>query len=147
MPAFFLPGNETLSDYFEKFERLDRSNSSTPEPSLGGEVGDVATWGSAGGVAGFVLLLASAVVVARRYFGAFEQIAQSISSLLAAITAVVRRRNEPEAPPEIPMRAMPRNLTDEERLRAERAQRLAHCVQGQHLYSLVNESYRGPSWI
>ena len=103
------------------------------------------TWGPVGGVGGFLLLLASAVAVAHRYWGAFETLSHSLSNLMDAAAAFVRGRTDPPPSEPTPMEPMG-NLSDDDRIR-ENARRIAQSARDHHLSAQPDRTYVNQSWI
>ena len=144
---YFPTSNETLSDFFDRFEQ-GPSPSTTHDASMADEGADVAMWGSVGGAGGFLVVLAAAVAVLQKYWGLAERIVQSVTRLLNAITALVNAPREPTPSAPEPHRPTPRNLSDDEIVMREQAERIARLAQGRHLYTVANEgAYVNQSWI
>ena len=74
--------NETFQDVLESAMTGRADLGSDPSEDEGFD--HAGTWGPVGGVGGFVLLLASAVAVAHKYWGAFETLSHSLTNLLDA---------------------------------------------------------------
>ena len=141
----YLPtaSNETFQDILES-AMTGRADFS-PDPSEDEGFDHAGTWGPVGGVGGFILLLASAVAVAHKYWGAFETLSRSLTNLLDAAAAFVRGRTNPppsEPAPEVPME----NLSDDDRVR-ENARRIAHSARDHHLSAQPDRTYVNQSWI
>ena len=86
--------NDTLQDVLES-AMTGRADENYDDHSDEG-FDHAGTWGPVGGVGGFFLLLASAVAIAHRYWGAFETLSLSLSNLMDAAAAFVRgRANSP----------------------------------------------------
>ena len=103
------------------------------------------TWGPVGGVGGFFLLLASAVAIAHRYWGAFETLSLSLSNLMDAAAAFVRGRANSPPPEPAPMEPMV-NLSDDDRVR-ENARRIAQDAREHRLSAQLDRTYVNQSWI
>ena len=112
---------------------MDPSNSTNgPIDGQGATIG-----GTAGGVGGALLLIIGVVVVVRRNMERVGEILDSLQRILTSINTFMNRWRA-EAPPAIPPRTYPRNLTDSERLQEqhrEAAARLAGEARDQHLYA------------
>jgi len=141
----YLPtaSNETFQDILES-AMTGRADFS-PDPSEDEGFDHAGTWGPVGGVGGFLLLLASAVAVAHKYWGAFETLSHSLTNLLDAAAAFVRGRTNPPPPepaPEVPLE----NLSDDDRVR-ENARRIAHSAREHHFNAQLDRTYINQSWI
>ena len=112
---------------------MDPSNSTNgPIDGQGATIG-----GTAGGVGGALLLIIGVVVVVRRNMERVGEILDSLQRILTSINTFMNRWRA-EAPPAVPPRTYPRNLTDAERLQQqhrEAAARLAGEARDQHLYA------------
>ena len=112
---------------------MDPSNSTNgPIDGQGATIG-----GTAGGVGGALLLIIGVVVVVRRNMERVGEILDSLQRILTSISNFMTRWRA-EAPPAVPPRTYPRNLTDSERLQEqhrEAAARLAGEARDQHLYA------------
>ena len=92
--------------------------------------------GSVGGV-GALLLIIGVVVAVRRNLERLGEILESLQRILTSISTFMNRWRD-EAPPAVPPRTYPRNLTDAERLQQqhrEAAARLAGEARDEHLYA------------
>ena len=101
--------------------------------------------GLLGGVGGFFLLLASAVAIAHRYWGAFETLSLSLSNLMDAAAAFVRGRANSPPPEPAPTEPMV-NLSDDDRVR-ENARRIAQDAREHRLSAQLDRTYVNQSWI
>ena len=141
----FLPtaNNETFQDILES-AITGRADDNYDDHSDEG-FDHAGTWGPVGGVGGFFLLLASAVAIAHRYWGAFETLSLSLSNLMDAAAAFVRGRANSPPPEPAPMEPM-ENLSDDDRVR-ENARRIAHSAREHHLSAQLDRTYVNQSWI
>ena len=131
----WLAPNVTLWDFFNSGLKKNVSGPQPEEAWFEEMVG-----AGVGGGVGILVVLVGLVAVLYRYWGAFEPLARALTSLVQAVTNLVRRQ-DPNRPPTPPPRTFPRNFTDSERIARQQAQRLAEEAQEMQIYSVVNPGH------